>query len=77
MRSGHGRTPADVLPLVARMPEREGQAEFTRPHTLGYDSFFVRNDQPAVKSIEQARALKIIILRSDAAHQILLSRHRR
>jgi ABC-type amino acid transport substrate-binding protein len=30
----------DALPLVARMPEREGQVEFTRPHTIGYDSFF-------------------------------------
>jgi PAS domain S-box-containing protein len=64
----------DALPLVARMEERERQAEFTRPHTIGYDSFFVRKDQPSIDYIEQARALSIIVLRSDAAHQALASR---
>ncbi len=64
----------DALPLVERIPEREGQAEFTRPHTIGYDSFFVRKGDEAIKFIEQARALNIIVLRSDVAHQILISR---
>jgi PAS domain S-box-containing protein len=63
----------DALPLVERTPEREGQAEFTRPHTIGYDSFFVRQDSPAVHSIEQARDMNIIVLRSDAAHEALIS----
>lgn len=64
----------DALPLVAKLPEREGLAEFTSPHTIGYDSFFVRTHNPAIDSIEQARALNIIVLRSDAAHEILASR---
>jgi len=64
----------DALPLVARMPEREGQVEFTRPHTFGYDSFFVPAGRAAVASIEQARNLSIIVLRSDAAHHALASR---
>lgn len=64
----------DALPLVARTPEREGQVEFTQPHTIGYDSFFVRKGSPAVHSIEQARAMNIIVLRSDAAHEALVSR---
>jgi PAS domain S-box-containing protein len=64
----------DALPLVARTPEREGQVEFTQPHTIGYDSFFVRKGSPALHSIEQARDMNIIVLRSDAANEALTSR---
>jgi PAS domain S-box-containing protein len=64
----------DALPLVARMEEREGQVEFTRPHTIGYDSFFARKDRPPIDYIEQARALSIIVLRSDASHHALAGR---
>jgi len=64
----------DALPLVSRTPMREGQAEFTRPHTIGYDSFFVRKGSPDLHFIEQARAMSIIVLRSDAAHEALASR---
>ncbi|MCK9620432.1 MAG: PAS domain-containing protein [Methylobacter sp.] len=63
-----------ALPLVARTPEREKQAEFTQPHTIGYDSFFVRKGSPDLYFIEQARAMSIIVLRSDAAHEALASR---
>jgi len=64
----------DALPLVARIDEREGQVEFTRPHTIGYDSFFVRKEHPPIHSIDQARPLSIIVLRSDAAHHALIGR---
>lgn len=64
----------DALPLVAHTPEREGQVEFTQPHTIGYDSFFVRKGNPTIQSIEQARAMNIIVLRSDVAHEALVSR---
>jgi hypothetical protein len=40
----------DALPLVARMAEREGQVEFTRPHTIGYDSFLGKFKQTTQKS---------------------------
>ncbi len=64
----------DALPLVARLPEREGLVEFTRPHTYGYDAFFVRADQAAIEQLEDARELNVILLRSDASHQQLLRR---
>ncbi|MGZ5052015.1 MAG: PAS domain-containing protein [Methylobacter sp.] len=64
----------DALPLVAHLPEREGLVEFTKPHTIGYDSFFTRKNNLAIDSIEQARALSIIVLRSDAAYDVLASR---
>ncbi|MGZ5559484.1 MAG: PAS domain-containing protein [Methylobacter sp.] len=64
----------DALPLVARLPEREGQVEFTRPHTIGYDSFFVRKGSPVLYTIEQARTMNIIVLRSDVAYEELANR---
>jgi len=64
----------DALPLVARLPEREGQVEFTEPHTIGYDTFFVRKGHEPIKFIEQARPLSIIVLRSDTSHDALTSR---
>lgn len=64
----------DALPLAARLDEREDQVEFTRPHTIGYDSFFVRKGRSPVAAVGQARALSIIVLRSDAAHHALVSR---
>ncbi|HEY9745685.1 MAG TPA: transporter substrate-binding domain-containing protein, partial [Oculatellaceae cyanobacterium] len=63
----------DALPLVARVPEREDQVEFTEPHTIGYDSFFVRKGDRPIKFIEQARTLSIIVLRSDTSHDELIS----
>jgi PAS domain S-box-containing protein len=64
----------EALPLVARMPEREGQVEFTEPHTIGYDTFFVRKEDAPIKFIEQARGLSIIVVRSDASHDALANR---
>ena len=63
----------DALPLVARVREREDQVEFTEPHTIGYDSFFVRKGHHPIKFIEQARTLSIIVLRSDTSHEALIS----
>jgi PAS domain S-box-containing protein len=64
----------DALPLAERLEERQDQVEFTEPHTIGYDSFFVRNGHEPIKFIEQARAFSIIVLRSDVAHEALVSR---
>ncbi|WP_051299901.1 PAS domain-containing protein [Methylobacter luteus] len=64
----------DALPIVARMLEREDQVEFTEPHTIAHDSFFVRKGRDPIKFIEQARTLSIIVLRSDVSHEALASR---
>ncbi len=64
----------DALPLVARLPSREGLVEFTRPHTYAYDTFFRRKGSAPIRNIEEARPFSIIVLRSDAAHHALTSR---
>jgi PAS domain S-box-containing protein len=64
----------DALPLVSRLQEREGQVEFTEPHTIGYDTFFTHVGHKPIASIDQARGLSIIVVRSDTAHEALASR---
>jgi PAS domain S-box-containing protein len=70
--AGLQRGEVDALPLVARLPMREGLVEFTKPHTIGYDTFFARKGQAAINTIEDARRLNIIVLRADAAHDVLV-----
>ncbi|PKM46439.1 MAG: hypothetical protein CVV05_01820 [Gammaproteobacteria bacterium HGW-Gammaproteobacteria-1] len=64
----------DALPLVARLPQRESLVEFTRPHTIGYDAFFVRKGSRRFDTLEGARASRIIVMRGDAAADALRSR---
>ncbi len=70
--TGLQRGEVDALPLVARLPMREGLVEFTRPHTIGYDAFFTRKGRAAINTIEDARRLSVIVLRADAAHDVLV-----
>lgn len=63
----------DALPLVARLKEREGLVAFTSTHTVGYDCFFVRRGGARIDSIGQAATRRIIVMRSDAAHDALLA----
>jgi PAS domain S-box-containing protein len=64
----------DALPLVEQTAEYQSQFELTQPHTIGYDSFFVRRRHQPIKFIEQARGLNIIVVRADAAHDVFRSR---
>jgi ABC-type amino acid transport substrate-binding protein len=64
----------DVLPIVARLPERENLVEFSAPHTEAFDAFFVRKGEPPIGSIDQARGKAIVVMRADAAHHALLGR---
>jgi len=64
----------DALPVVARLPAREGMVEFTQTHTIGFDCFFVRKGEAPLRSIEDARGRRIIVMRSDAAHHALAAR---
>ena len=65
----------DVLPLVAKSPERTRSVDFSLPHTVTYDAFFVRPGTPALESLQAARGKEIVVMRSDAAHQALVERN--
>ena len=65
----------DVLPIVAKSPERQRLVDFSLPHTETYDAFFVRQGNPQIQNIEAARGKEIVVMRSDAAHHALLERN--
>ncbi len=62
----------DVLPIVAKSPERQGLVDFSLSHTETFDAFFVRSGSPEIHDIESAHGKKIVVMRSDAAHHALL-----
>ncbi len=66
--SGH----LDVLPIVAKSPERQELVDFSLSHTETFDAFFVRNGSPEIHAIKAAQGKKIVVMRSDAAHHALL-----
>jgi len=65
----------DVLPIVAKLPERAQVVDFSLPHTETFDAFFVRKGEPSIRDIEGAKGKDIVVMRSDAAHQALLERN--
>jgi len=64
----------DVLPIVAKLPERTSLVDFSLPHTETFDAFFVRDRREVIRNIEGARGKEIAVMRSDAAHHALLER---
>ncbi|MGE5894838.1 MAG: transporter substrate-binding domain-containing protein [bacterium] len=65
----------DVLPIVAKLPERTRLVDFSLPHTETFDAFFVRRGDHPIRSIEAAGGKEIVAMRSDAAHHALLERN--
>jgi polar amino acid transport system substrate-binding protein len=65
----------DVLPVVAKLPERQRQVDFSLPHTETFDAFFVRRRDLPIPDIAAARGKEIVVMRSDAAHEELLERN--
>ncbi|MCL4873873.1 transporter substrate-binding domain-containing protein [bacterium] len=64
----------DALPIVAKLSSREPLVDFSLPHTETFDSFFVRDGDPLIRDIAGAEGKEVIVMRSDAAHHILLER---
>ena len=61
----------DLLPLVALSPQRADMATYTKPHTIAYDSFFVRRGSRPIASLAEAKGKDIVVMGSDAAHEKL------
>ncbi len=64
----------DLLPIVAKLPERLPLIDFSLPHTETFDAFFVRTGSPAIKDIASAHGKAIVVMKSDAAHHELQER---
>lgn len=63
----------DLLPLVALSPQRAEMATFTKPHTIAYDSFFVRRGAKPLRTLADAKNKAVVVMSSDAAHEQLLA----
>ncbi|MEO5375352.1 MAG: transporter substrate-binding domain-containing protein [Alphaproteobacteria bacterium] len=62
-----------LLPLVALSAERADMATFTKPHTVAFDSFFVRRGATPIRSLAEARGRTVVVMTNDAAHEALLA----
>jgi PAS domain S-box-containing protein len=65
----------DVLPIVAKSPERQLRVDFSLPHTETFDAFFFRKGDLPINTLADAQGNEIVVMRSDAAHHELLGRN--
>ncbi len=65
----------DLLPIVAKTPERQHLVDFSLPHTESYDAFFMREGDTTIPNIAAAQGKEIVVMRSDAAHHQLMGRN--
>jgi PAS domain S-box-containing protein len=63
----------DFLPMMAYSKERAQYFDFSAPHTIAYDAFFVRNNSSKISTLKDLQNKKIIIMRDDQAHDFLRS----
>ncbi len=61
----------DVLPMMAYSKERDKEFDFSVPHTIAFDAFFVRKGTAKIKSLEDLRKKKIIVMKNDQAHDFI------
>ena len=59
----------DVLPLVGRTPERRAQFDFTIPYLTLHGALFVRNDNTAIKGLENLKGQRIAVMKGDNAEE--------
>ncbi len=67
----------DILPLVGYSKERDEKMDFTKPHTIVYDSIFIRKGEADkfgdFKSLADLKDKKVIVLRADNANDYVTS----
>ncbi len=62
-----------VLPMMAYSKERDRIFDFSVPHTIAYDAFFTRKSGSEIRSLDDLRGKKVIVMTQDQAHDYLLS----
>jgi two-component system sensor histidine kinase EvgS len=61
----------DVLPLVARTPEREPLFDFTFPYLSSHGAIVVRKDNADITKKEDLKGKHVAVLEEDIAHEYL------
>jgi diguanylate cyclase (GGDEF)-like protein/PAS domain S-box-containing protein/hemerythrin-like metal-binding protein len=63
----------DLLPMMAFSPERDKLFDFSVPHTIAYDSIFVKKGNSGLRTVKDLSGKTVIVMNRDAAHSYLLS----
>ncbi len=63
----------DFLPMMAYSSERDLSFDFSVPHTIAYDAFFIRKDADKIRSVNDLRGKTIIVMENDQAHDYVRS----
>lgn len=64
----------DVLPLVAKTPERDEYYDFTVPYIVMHGNIFVRSDSKTIHSESDLFGKEIIVMAGDSAHEYAVRR---
>ena len=63
----------DFLPMMAYSKERDRVFDFSVPHTIAYDAFFIRKTAIKISTVDDLKGKSAIVMKDDQAHEYLLS----
>ena len=61
----------DFLPMMAYSKNRDGYFDFSAPHTIAFDAFFSLKKVQKIRTLEDLREKKIVVMTQDLAHEFL------
>ena len=61
----------DFLPMMAYSKERDTLFDFSVPHTIAYDAFFIRNNSIKISTMDDLKGKTVIVMKDDQAHDYL------
>ena len=68
-----GEGEIDFLPMMAYSKERDSLFDFSVPHTIAYDAFFIRKNTRSISTINDLKGKTVIVMKDDQAHEFLRS----
>jgi len=63
----------DLLPMMAKSPERDKIFDFSVPHTIAYDAIFLKKGSTGLRTLNDLSGKTVIVMNKDIAHNYLLS----
>lgn len=63
----------DFLPMMAYSKERDTLFDFSVPHTIAYDAFFIRKNSIKISTMDDLKGKTVIVMKDDQAHDYLRS----
>jgi len=63
----------DVLPMMAYSAERDRLFDFSAPHTIAFDSVFVKKGNERLRTLTDLSGRTVVVMNRDAAHEYLVA----